>query len=68
MSEEHIVRYDPKRDRKTASRTNWDRVRAMSDEEVEAAASTDPDNLPLTEAQLADVFRPNCANCGARSG
>ncbi|HEV7371398.1 helix-turn-helix domain-containing protein [Arenibaculum sp.] len=58
MSEERIVRYDPKRDRKPESRTDWDRVRAMSDDEVEAAAAADPDNPPLSEAQLADVFRP----------
>jgi putative transcriptional regulator len=32
------------------------RLEAMSDEEVEAAALADPDNPPLTEAQLADMM------------
>jgi uncharacterized protein (DUF4415 family) len=30
-------------------RTDWDRVRAMTDAEVEAAAAADPDALPLDE-------------------
>jgi uncharacterized protein (DUF4415 family) len=36
--------------RPAVSRTDWDRVRAMSDEEVEAAAAGDPDAPPLDEA------------------
>jgi uncharacterized protein (DUF4415 family) len=36
--------------RPAASRTDWDRVRAMTDEEVEAAAVSDPDAPPLDEA------------------
>jgi uncharacterized protein (DUF4415 family) len=36
--------------RAAASRTDWDRVRAMSDEEIEAAAAGDPDAPPLDEA------------------
>ena len=41
-------------------RTNWDRVRAMTDHEVEAAAASDPDALPLSEAfwQTARVAFP----------
>ena len=34
------------------SRTDWARVRAMTDEEVEAAALSDPDNPPLTEERM----------------
>ncbi len=38
-----------------ADRTDWDRVRAMTDEDVHAAALADPDAQPLTEEQLARV-------------
>jgi putative transcriptional regulator len=38
-------------------RTDWDRLRAMTDEEVEAAAEGDPDNPPLTEASLRRMRR-----------
>jgi uncharacterized protein (DUF4415 family) len=46
--------------RAAASRTDWDRVRAMSDDEVEAAAAGDPDAPPLDEAfwQEARVVLP----------
>jgi putative transcriptional regulator len=30
-------------------KTDWDYLRAMTDEEVEAAARSDPDNPPLTD-------------------
>jgi len=33
--------------RPAESRTDWDRVRAMTEEEIEAAAEADPDALPL---------------------
>jgi hypothetical protein len=36
--------------RPAESRTDWDRVRAMSEEEIEAAAAGDPDAPPLDEA------------------
>ena len=36
--------------RPTGSRTDWDRVRAMTEEEIEAAAVSDPDAPPLDEA------------------
>jgi len=32
--------------------TDWAELGRMSDEEIEAAARSDPDNLPLTEADL----------------
>jgi len=38
--------------------TDWDRVRAMSDAEVRAAALADPDAQPLTREQLARMRRP----------
>jgi putative transcriptional regulator len=41
-----------------ADRTDWERLRSMTDEEVEAAARTDPDAQPMTETELAQSFRP----------
>lgn len=52
MSESNTVRYKPGRDQKPADRTDWSRVRAVTDDEVEAAASSDPDNPPLDAEQL----------------
>ena len=41
-------------------KSDWARVDAMSDEEVEANALSDPDNPPITAAQLATMRRvPN---------
>lgn len=37
--------------------TDWARVRAMTDEEVMAAALADPDAQPLTAEQLAQMHR-----------
>ncbi|MBY0431994.1 MAG: helix-turn-helix domain-containing protein [Rhodospirillales bacterium] len=51
------VRYKPRRDHKPQDRTDWRRVNALSDEEVEAAALSDPDNPPLSEEQLAALSR-----------
>lgn len=47
-----IVRYKPGRDPKPQDRTDWQRVRALSDEEVETAALADPDNPPLGDEPL----------------
>jgi uncharacterized protein (DUF4415 family) len=38
---------------KPRDRTDWERVRAMTEKEVEAGAASDPDNPPWTE----DDFR-----------
>ena len=46
------TRYRPGRD-KLPDRTDWARLRTMSEEEVEAAALSDPDNLPLAPDALA---------------
>ena len=40
-----------------AESTDWERIRAMTDEEVTAAAFADPDAQPLTEARLASMKR-----------
>src|SRR5262245_3802362 len=37
--------------------TDWERLRAMTDEEVMAAALSDPDAQPLTPEQLARMRR-----------
>jgi uncharacterized protein (DUF4415 family) len=36
-----------------ASRTNWTRIREMSQAEADKAAAGDPENPPLTKGQLA---------------
>jgi hypothetical protein len=46
-----IVRY--RRDNLPPDETNWERVMAMTDEEITAAALADPDARPLTPEQLA---------------
>jgi hypothetical protein len=56
VSESTIVRYRPGRDQRPVVKTDWQRLRAMSDEEVEANAASDPDNPPLTDDQLARAF------------
>ncbi len=38
-------------------RTDWQRVRAMTDDEVEAAALSDPDAQPMSAEQLARMHR-----------
>ena len=39
------------------SHTDWDRLAAMTEEEIEANALSDPDNPPLTDRQLAGGVR-----------
>ena len=58
MSESDIVRYRPGHDPKPLGKSDWERIDAMSDEEAEANALSDPDNPPLTDEQLARAFRP----------
>ncbi|MBB4953352.1 putative transcriptional regulator [Agrobacterium vitis] len=36
---------------------NWQRLVTMSDADVESSASSDPDNLPMSEEQLAKALR-----------
>lgn len=40
-----------------ASKTDWSRLEAMSDEDIHAAAVSDPDAQPLTEEQLKKMRR-----------
>ena len=53
-----VIRYRSGHDAEPADRTDWERLRSMTDKEVEAAARADPDAQPMTEAQLAQTFRP----------
>jgi putative transcriptional regulator len=55
---EQLIRHRPGIDPKPQARTDWGRVDKMTDEEVEAAALTDPDAQPLTDEELARAFRP----------
>jgi len=43
--------------KKLKGKTDWDRVRAMTDEEIEAAANSDPD-APLNSPERLKGFRP----------
>jgi putative transcriptional regulator len=52
VSDNNTIRYKPGRNRKPEDRTDWARVHALTDEEIETAAAADPDNLPLTDDQL----------------
>ena len=55
---EQLIRHRPGLDPKLEDKTDWERVRNMTDEEIEAAALSDPDAQPLTDEQLARAFRP----------
>ena len=47
----------PFRDKHGMTAADWARLDAMTDEEVLAAARSDPDAQPLTEAQLKPMRR-----------
>jgi putative transcriptional regulator len=38
--------------------TDWERLAAMTEEEIEANALADPDNPPWTDEELADAWSP----------
>jgi len=68
-SEERMVRVERRGDRYVevlpngrtrplqTGKTDWSRLEAMTDEEIEAAARADPDAQPLTDAQLKRMRR-----------
>lgn len=57
-SDGSLVRVLPKgKTEPLRDRTDWERLRRMTDEEVEAAARSDPDNPPRTKAELAKMRR-----------
>ena len=49
------------RDPKPVSRTDWERLKMMTNEEVEAAALSDQDAQPVTDEELATRFGPALA-------
>jgi uncharacterized protein (DUF4415 family) len=53
MSEEHIVRR--KLSELRQGKTDWARVNAMTEEEIDAAARSDPDAQPTNEAFWEDA-------------
>lgn len=53
MKEERIVRRTPA-DR-AQDKTDWERLRSMSEEEIERGAESDVDNPPWTEEELANA-------------
>ncbi|MDJ0732019.1 MAG: hypothetical protein QNJ33_18740 [Crocosphaera sp.] len=57
MNDENItrVKLDPKNP--SYGKTNWEKVKAMTEEEIEKSAKTDSDCLPLSEQELSE-FRP----------
>jgi len=68
-SEERMVRVERRGDRYVevfpngrtrplqTGKTDWSRLEAMTDEEIDAAAGADPDAQPLTDAQLKRMRR-----------
>ena len=63
MSEENIVRYTRENLPKD-TRTDWARLRAMTEEEIEANALSDPDNPPI---DMSDFWERGVAVDGARN-
>ena len=47
MKKQRIVRYDP---RKHKDRTDWERLRRQTDEDIARAVASDPDAAPITDA------------------
>ena len=68
MSEKDtIVRVTVDIDSPVDGGTDWDRVDAMTEEELHSNALADPDNLPLTEGEL-DGIRPAPNSRAVREG
>jgi hypothetical protein len=57
MSESNITRIKLDPENPSHGKTDWEKVRAMTDEEIEVAAATDSDCLPLSQEELKE-FRP----------
>ena len=57
MSDKNITRVKMTSDDSSAGQTDWDAVDALSDEEVEQAALSDPDAPPTTLESLANFQR-----------
>ncbi len=53
MSERHIMK------KKAKGRTNWDKVKSLTERQIVTAAKSDADAKPLTRAQLKKFKRVN---------
>jgi len=49
VSEKHIVKYIPSPRRR--GKTDWKRVRALTDEEIDEAVRSDPDAAPILDEE-----------------
>ena len=49
MKEERITKVSLEEVKKITDKTNWERVKGMSEEEIERNALSDPDAQPTTE-------------------
>ncbi len=47
-----IKKYSKEEIKETEDKTDYQRVKSMSDEEIEKNAQEDPDALPLTDEQI----------------
>jgi putative transcriptional regulator len=52
MSEKRITRVTVKRGQRPKGRTDWEKLKAMTDQEVRAAAAADSDNPPLSQDEI----------------
>lgn len=59
MKKNNRETYVLKNGRTVEGSTEWERVNAMTDEEVIAAACSDPDAQPVTEEELRKFHRPS---------
>ncbi len=57
MKEEHITKVTLDPENPPKGQTDWEHVDALTEEETNEAASSDPENPPLTEAQLKQFRR-----------
>jgi uncharacterized protein (DUF4415 family) len=57
MTEERITRVTLEEVRKMKGQTDWARLDAMTDEEIERNAAEDPDNPPWTDEDWANAQR-----------
>ncbi len=54
-----IVRHTQEELEKMKGQTNEERLKNMTEEEIEEAAKSDPDNPPLTDEELKNFKRPS---------
>ena len=57
MKDDNIIRVRLDPQNPTKGKTNWEKVKEMTEEEIEKAAETDSDCLPLSQQELSE-FRP----------